>query len=86
VPQIRERSYRLPATCGYQQAGGLAVNAFDRGRLLSALILVVMALFVASGTPGAARWRRPMRQAAILGFLVAVALAVIEIALWTGSD
>jgi len=58
------------------------VNDFDRQRLLSALILVVMALFVASGAPPASRWRRPMRLAAIAGFVIAVALALSEIVLW----
>jgi len=62
------------------------VNDFDRQRLLSALILVVMALFVASGAPPASRWRRPMRLAAIAGFVIVVALALSEIVLWwTGA-
>ena len=58
------------------------MNGFDRQRLLSALILAVMALFVASGTPPAARWRRPLRAATIVGFLIALAIALVEIALW----
>jgi hypothetical protein len=58
------------------------VNACDRARLLSALVFVVMALFVATGVPGAARWRRALRRAAIIGFAVAVALALAEIGLW----
>jgi hypothetical protein len=58
------------------------LNAFDRQRLLSALILLVMTLFVASGLPQAARWRRPARLAAMAGFLIAVALALAEIAVW----
>jgi hypothetical protein len=58
------------------------VNGFDRQRLLSALILLVMALFVASGVPPATRWRRPLRLAAIAGFFIALAVALAQIALW----
>lgn len=58
------------------------MNGFDRQRLLGALILVVMALFVSAGTPFAARWRRPLRLAAIIGFLVASAAALAEIVFW----
>jgi protein-S-isoprenylcysteine O-methyltransferase Ste14 len=58
------------------------LNGIDRQRLLSALILAVMALFVASGLPQAARWRRPARLAAIAGFLIAVVLALAEIVVW----
>lgn len=58
------------------------MNGFDRQRLLTALMLVVMALFVFAGTPFAARWRRQLRLAAIIGFVVAVALALGEIAFW----
>jgi len=58
------------------------LNGIDRYRLLSALILLVMALFVASGLPQAARWRRPARLAAIAGFLIAVALALAEVVVW----
>ena len=62
------------------------MNGFDRQQLLSALVLLVMALFVASGLPQAARWRRPMRHAAIAGFFIAAALALAEIVFWlTGS-
>lgn len=58
------------------------VRALDPQRLLSAIILIVMALFVAGGTPGAGRWRRPLRLAAIIGFGVAVALALGEAIFW----
>jgi hypothetical protein len=58
------------------------MNGFDRQRLFSALILVIMALFVASGLPPAARWRGPLQFAAIGAFLIAVAAALVEIALW----
>ena len=58
------------------------MNDFDRQRLLSALILLVMALFVSAGTPFAARWRRPLRLATIVGFFIALAMALGEIAWW----
>jgi hypothetical protein len=58
------------------------MDHFDRQQLLTALILVVTALFVASGLPPALRWRRQLRLAAIVGFLVALAAALAEIALW----
>jgi hypothetical protein len=55
---------------------------FDRQRLLSALILLVMALFVSAGTPIAARWRGPLRRAAIIGFFIALAMVLGKIAFW----
>ena len=58
------------------------MNGLDRHRLLTALILVAMALFVAAGAPFATAWRRPLRRAAILGFVVAVALALGDIVYW----
>ena len=58
------------------------MDGFDRQQLFSALILVVMALFVASGLPAAARWRRPLRLLAVIGFCVAVAAALAAIVLW----
>jgi hypothetical protein len=58
------------------------MNGFDRQQLLSALILVVMALFVSAGLPPAARWRRQLRLAAIVGFFIALAVALAEIVVW----
>jgi hypothetical protein len=58
------------------------MNGFDRQRMLTALMLVVMALFVASGRPFPARWRRRLRLAAIGGFVVALAAALAEIVWW----
>jgi len=58
------------------------MNEFDRQRLLSALILLAMAFFVAGGTPFARRWRRQFRLAAIVGFLAALVVAFVEIARW----
>ena len=58
------------------------MTAVDRQQLLSALLLVVMALFVSAAAPFGGRWRRPLRLAAIIGFGVAVALALVEINIW----
>jgi len=58
------------------------MDDFDRQRLLSALILVVIAAFVASGLRIPARWRRRLRLAAIGGFVVAVAAVLVEIVIW----
>ena len=58
------------------------VRGLEIERLFSSLILIVMALFVASATPGAGRWRRPLRAAAIIGFAVALVLALGETGLW----
>jgi hypothetical protein len=41
-----------------------------------------MALFVAGGAPGAGRWRRPLRLAAIIGFIAVAALALGETVRW----
>jgi hypothetical protein len=62
-----------------------AMTGFDRQRLMAALILAVTALFVSAGAPGAARWRRPLRTAALVGFALAVMLALAEIASWWSS-
>ncbi|MGE5269372.1 MAG: hypothetical protein ACM3JG_06825 [Thiohalocapsa sp.] len=58
------------------------MNGFDRQRLMTALVLLVTALFVASGRPQAARWRQRLRRAAIVAFVFAAAVVVGEIALW----
>jgi len=58
------------------------MNGFDRQRLISALILLVMAAFVGSQFGPAARWRRPLRIATLAGFALAVLLALGEIAFW----
>jgi hypothetical protein len=55
---------------------------FDRQRMFSALILLVIALFVSAGAPFAARWRRQLRLAAIIGFFIALAVALGDIAFW----
>ena len=51
-------------------------------RLPDALTMLVAALFVASGYPPAARWRRQLRGAAILAFLIALGAALVEVAIW----
>lgn len=58
------------------------LTGLDPQRLMSAIVLIVMVLFVAGGTPGAGRWRGPLRLAAIIGFGVAVVLAVAEVGWW----
>ena len=58
------------------------MNLFDRQRAIAALILLTMALFVAAGMPYAARWRRQLRLAAIIGFLIALAAVLAEIGIW----
>lgn len=55
---------------------------FDRQRLFAALVLLVTALFLAAGYAPAAPWRRHLRRAAIAGFLVALAVALVHIAFW----
>jgi hypothetical protein len=58
------------------------MHGLDRERLISALILMAMALFVGSGTLPGGRWRRPLRLAAIIAFLAAFAASLAEIGLW----
>ena len=62
---------------------GVRMNDLNRQQMFLALIGLVMALFVMSGLPG--RWRRQLRAAAIVVFIVAVAVALVEIALWFGA-
>ena len=61
------------------------MRGFDQDRSLAALSLLVMALFVASGYPPAARWRGVLRRAALIGFGTALALALVDIALWAAE-
>jgi hypothetical protein len=58
------------------------MGGIDRQQWFSALILVIMALFVSSGLPQPARWRRRLRLAALAGFIVALIATLVEIALW----
>ena len=58
------------------------MNPFDRQRAIMALVLLASALFVAAGMPYAARWRRRLRAAAIIGFLIALAFALAEVGIW----
>lgn len=62
--------------------GMAEMNGLDRPRLLAALMLLVIALFVGAGMPRDARWRGRLRLAAIIAFLCALAVALAEIALW----
>jgi hypothetical protein len=56
---------------------------FERQQLYGALILLVTALFVASGAMPA--WRQPLRVAAIGMFILALAAALIDTALWLAA-
>jgi hypothetical protein len=58
------------------------MGGIERQQLYGAVILLVTALFVASGYAPASRWRRPLRGAAIGLFILAVAAATAEIILW----
>ena len=58
------------------------MGGFEQRRLFGALILLVTALFIAGGYPPLARWRRPLRIAAIGFFVLALAAAIVEIILW----
>lgn len=58
------------------------MDGYERQQLYGALILLVTALFVMSGYAPLARWRRPIRAAAIGFFVLALAAAVLEIVLW----
>ena len=62
--------------------GGGTVSAFERQQMFSALILLVIALFVAAGFPPAARWRRELRLGAVVAFCAALGWALIEIGRW----
>ena len=55
---------------------------FERTQMFSALILLVIALFVAAGFPPAARWRRELRLGAVIAFCAALGWALIEIGRW----
>ena len=55
------------------------MGSFDPQRLFAALMLLVMALFLASGYLPAAPWRRHLRRAAIVGFLLALAVALARL-------
>ncbi|HEY4470634.1 MAG TPA: hypothetical protein VGN21_05630 [Stellaceae bacterium] len=58
------------------------MGGFERQQLFGGLILLVTALFVAGGYPPLARWRRPLRLAAIGIFVLALAAAILEIIRW----
>jgi cell division protein FtsW (lipid II flippase) len=56
------------------------MNDFDRQQMFAVLIGLVTALFVTAQLPG--RWRRQLRAAAIVFFILALAVALVQIALW----
>jgi ABC-type enterochelin transport system permease subunit len=57
----------------------------DRQRLLWALTLAAMALFVASGVAPPARWGRWLRRLSVAAFVLAAVAALVETALWWGG-
>jgi hypothetical protein len=56
------------------------MGGYERQQLYGPVILLVTALFVASGYMPA--WRRQLRGMAIGLFVLALAVALIDIALW----
>jgi cell division protein FtsW (lipid II flippase) len=56
------------------------MGGIDRQQMFAALVGLVTALFVMAQLPG--RWRRPLRITAIVFFIAAVAVALVEIGLW----
>jgi hypothetical protein len=58
------------------------MDGFERHRMLSALIAVVMVLFVSGGVAPLRRWARPLRFMAIAIFCGVSAWALVEIAVW----
>jgi hypothetical protein len=62
------------------------MSGLERQQLFGALILLVTALFIAAGYMPAARWRRPLRGAAIGFFGLALLVALAEIVLWLANS
>jgi hypothetical protein len=56
------------------------MGGFNRQQMFAALIGLVTVLFVMGGLPGP--WRRQLRIAAIVIFILALGAALVEIALW----
>ena len=61
------------------------MSAFERQQMFSALMLLVIALFVARGFPPLARWHRHLRIGAVLLFCIAAGWALVEIAVWAAG-
>jgi hypothetical protein len=58
------------------------VSGFERQQMFSALILLVITLFIMGGFPPMARWRRELRVAAIVAFTAAALWAIIEVVIF----
>ena len=56
------------------------MDGLNRQQMFAALIGLVTALFVMGGLPG--RWRRQMRIAAVVVFILALVAALVQIGLW----
>jgi cell division protein FtsW (lipid II flippase) len=53
---------------------------FNRQQMFAALIGLVTVLFVMGGLPGP--WRRQLRIAAVVVFILALVAALVQIGLW----
>ena len=56
------------------------MDGLNRQQMFAALIGLVTVLFVMGGLPGP--WRRQLRAAAVVVFILALVAALVEIALW----
>jgi cell division protein FtsW (lipid II flippase) len=60
------------------------MDGLNRQQMFAALIGVVTALFVMGGLPGP--WRRQMRIAAVVVFILALVAALVQIGLWLAES
>jgi hypothetical protein len=82
APSLQDlRRFQPPDRTRFR-ARGATVNPAERHQMLSALILLIIALFVAGGVSPAVRWRRELRIGAVLAFCIAIGWVLIEIGLW----
>ena len=56
------------------------MDGLNRQQMFAALIGLVTALFVMGGLPGP--WRRQLRIAAVVVFILALVAALVQIGLW----
>jgi hypothetical protein len=62
------------------------MSPFERQQMLSALMMLVMALFVGSGFVPTGRPRMLVRTAAIVLFALVALVAVVEAAFWIAAS
>jgi cell division protein FtsW (lipid II flippase) len=60
------------------------MDGLNRQQMFAALIGLVTALFVMGGLPGP--WRRQMRIAAVVVFILALVAALVQIGLWLAES